>query len=96
MATLKPVKYVNKVVAGQSRRAVNQHARTIVPAAKANLARHRRDGDHSIVLSRGRTDSFVSLQGPAALSVEQGHWTVWNGRSMYVPGLRILRDAAGL
>lgn len=65
----------------------------IAGRAEANLAAHRDDGEHRITRTRGRVDRFVNLDGPAAESVEFGHFTP-DGRR--VPGLRILRDAAGL
>lgn len=69
--------------------------------AEARLESHR-DPDnatnHEIEIDFGRVDAFVSLVGPAPLSVEFGHWYTGNlgGSPKYVPGLYILMGASGL
>ncbi|MGH3760254.1 DUF5403 family protein [Actinophytocola sp.] len=81
------------------RDAVGEAADEIAARARANLAQHRDSGDATIEVIRGRTDAHVSLVDEAALSIEYGHFTD-NGETdaqvTYVPGLRILRDAADL
>lgn len=60
--------------------------------AEANLASHYQDGKHSISWETGDADGYVTMEGPAALSVELGHHG-FGGR--YTEGTRILRDALG-
>lgn len=79
------------------RASVRAAAREIGTRAEANLAQHRHDGDAKIEVTYGRTDAHVSLVDEAALSIEYGHFTddgETNAQVTYVPGLRILRDAA--
>lgn len=96
MASLIPVQRLNRIVAGQAKSATAAEALSIGVRAEAALAGHRHDGDHKVTVTEGRrSDAFVNLEGPAPMSVEFGHWTGYKARA-YVPGLRILRDAAGL
>lgn len=88
-------KRINRIVAGNARDDVADVALGIGVRAEGNLARHRRAGTHRIEVTQGRVDSFVSLLGPGAASVELGHFTGYRNRE-WVPGLRILRDAAGV
>lgn len=62
----------------------------IFTKANANLARHRRTGNHRITQTKGKVDHFVNLEGDASLAVEEG-WFADNGR--WVEGLHVLRDA---
>src|SRR5690606_39502186 len=73
-------------------------AEEIAVKAEALLAPHRNDGSHRIETSHGATDSYVSLVGPAAASVEFGHWLVYYGEptQKFIQGLYILHRAAGL
>ena len=92
---------VNAIVAHlpSVRAAVRAAAREIGARAEGNLAQHRHSGDAEIEVTYGRTDGHVSLVDEAAMSIEFGHFTD-NGETdatvTYVPGLRILRDAADL
>lgn len=96
MATVDNTRKVNRIVARQARTATHAAALDIGVRAEANLARHRDNGRHRIdVVDGRRSDAFVTLSGRAPLSVEWGHWTGYRHR-VYVPGLRILRDAAGI
>jgi hypothetical protein len=92
---------INDVVAHLPgvRAAVRAAARGIGTRAEANLAQHRHDGDAEIEVTYGSTDAHVSLVDEAALSIEFGHFTddgEIDANVTYVPGLRILRDAADL
>jgi hypothetical protein len=67
-------------------------------AAEALFASHDHPGGHHIEVDKAGTDGFVSLVGPAALSVEFGHFAGSRddvGRR-YVKGLHILSRAARL
>lgn len=69
----------------------------ILMKAEALLAMHRDDGDHSIEYQRlkneqyGHIDHYVSMVGPAPVSVEFGH-VAENGR--WVQGLYIITRAS--
>jgi hypothetical protein len=81
--------------------AIAAEATRIGARAKARLESHRdptNATDHQIEVDFGRVDAFVSLVGPAPLSVEFGHWYTGNlgGSPKYVPGLYILMGASGL
>ena len=97
---LKGKKYINRVVShdGKTRAEVYDTAEEIAVKAEALLAPHRNDGSHRIETSHGATDSYVSLTGPAAASVEFGHWLVYYGEptEKFIQGLYILHRAAGL
>jgi|SRR5882757_6075811 len=67
----------------------------IAGRARANLAPHRKHSDHRITQTKGKIDHFVNLEGPAALSVEEGHFSNSNSEIVYVEGLHVLRDAIG-
>lgn len=67
--------------------------------ARANLAKHRRSGEHKVTQTKGQVDHYVNLIGPAALSLEEGHFVKGfyhgpgRGEWKFVQGLHILRDA---
>lgn len=64
--------------------------------ARSNLAKHRKTGEHRITQTKGNVDHFVNLEGPAALSVEDGHFVggqFQGDEPKFVEGLHILRDA---
>lgn len=69
----------------------------ILQKAEGLLAMHRDEGDHSIEYERiksekyGHIDHYVSMVGPAAVSVEFGH-VKKNGR--WVQGLYIITRAS--
>lgn len=68
-------------------------------AAEALFARHDHPGGHRIEVEKTSTDGLVSLVGPAALSVEFGHFagpTEEGADRTFVRGLHILSRAAGL
>jgi hypothetical protein len=73
---------------------LRKQARVLQSAAQARLARHRRTGEHHITVNKGSVDHFVNLEGPAAMSLEEGHF-VANGSNtdeiIHVGGLHILR-----
>jgi len=103
MATVYSTRRVNRIVSHLPgvRAAVAEEALEIGVRAEAKLLRHRdrtNRTDHSVDVSQGRIDSYVSLVGPAPLSVEFGHWYKGNlgGTPQYVPGLYIITGAAGL
>ena len=64
----------------------------IAAKARALFASHDRPGGHSIKTHDGAVDAYVSLVGPAAVSVEFGHFTAKGDR--YVNGLHIMGRAA--
>lgn len=73
--------------------AVRRAGEAIAAKAEANLAAHFYEGRHTITTEQGVTDTTVSLVGPGAMAVEYG----WHPKDHApVPGLRILRDAAGI
>lgn len=59
------------------------------------FASHDHPGGHRVTQQDGRTDAFVSLEGPAPLSVEFGHWTDAKKPSdrRFVDGLHVLTRA---
>lgn len=65
--------------------------------ARALLGRHRKTGDHRITQTKGKVDHFVNLEGSAAVSVEEGHFTNAGNYQVgeFVEGLHILRDSIG-
>ena len=71
----------------------------ITTKARANLARHKKTGQHRITQTKGRVDHYVNLVGPAAMSVEEGHLVSGfysgpgAGEWKYVSGLHVLRNA---
>jgi hypothetical protein len=62
----------------------------ILGRARANLARHHKQGTHKVTQDKGRVDHFVNLEGPAALAVENG-WHKKDGE--FVRGLNIVKGA---
>ncbi|WP_363094360.1 DUF5403 family protein [Pseudonocardia sp. 73-21] len=92
-------KVINRIVSRDPgvRSAVKRNAEQIGTRAEAALAAIADTGDSKIVVTHGRTDSYVSLDDSrgdyAALSIEYGH-TAPNGR--WVDGAYVLHRAAGL
>lgn len=71
----------------------------ILLAAEGLFASHDHPGGHRIEVEKGKTDGFVSLVGPAPLSVEFGHFEgdeQFGDDRRFVKGLHILSRAAGL
>lgn len=74
--------------------AVKLERDAIARVAEALFAPHDHPGRHEITTHDDvdhRTDALVSLVGPAAMSVEYGHWTADHKR--HVEGLHILGRA---
>lgn len=63
----------------------------IATAAKGLFAAHNNPGGHEIATIDEPVDALVSLEGPAPLSVEFGHWTP--NHETHVEGLHILSRA---
>lgn len=91
--TMKPARYVNKVVSKAAAPAVRKKAEEIAAKAEARLGAHKDTGASHIEVKHGNVDSIVSLVDPAALSIEFGH-TAANGRE--VEGIYALWRSAGL
>lgn len=53
---------------------LGDHAFEILVRGRANLARHTKTGKHKITQTKGKVDHYVNLEGPAAVSVELGHF----------------------
>ena len=68
--------------------AVRAERDKMAAVADGLFASHDHPGGHEIVKENGRTDALFSLDGPAPLSVEFGHWTP--GHKRHVEGLHIL------
>lgn len=73
--------------------ALRRQASVIASVAQAELARHRRTGEHHIERTKGLVDHYVNLVGPVAMSVEEGHFAE---DGSFVDGLHIMRKAGGL
>lgn len=83
----------------QVQAALELRAEAIRLAADALFASHDHPGGHRIESGRGDVDRTVSLVGPAALSVEFGHFAgprTEGADRTFVKGLHILSRAAGL
>lgn len=61
--------------------------------AEGLFAQHDNPGGHEITARDDRVDALVSLEGPAPLSVEFGHWSGQGENRRYVEGLHILGRA---
>lgn len=59
--------------------------------ARDRLARHKKLGDHRVTQTKGKVDHYVNLEGPAAMSVEEGHHNHRGGG--WVEGLEIVQGA---
>lgn len=75
--------------------ALGDEAFKITLTARGKLASHRKTGEHRITQTKGKLDHFVNLEGPSALSVEEGHFSNSHTEIIYVDGLHILRDSIG-
>lgn len=64
----------------------------IATVARELFAAHDHPGRHEITTGTGQTDAVVSLEGPAPLAVELGHWT--KDHKKFVEGLHVLGRAA--
>lgn len=75
------------------RAAVRGKRDQVAGIAEGLFASHDNPGGHEITTSNGRVDAFVSLEGPAPLSVEFGHWQETKNGREFVEGLHILGRA---
>lgn len=71
---------------------LGDHAFEILTRARANLAAHTKTGKHKVTQTKGKVDHFVNLEGPAAVSVELGHFDR-NGN--WVRGIGIFAEIWG-
>lgn len=77
---------LNRTVARMCSDATYEEAEQYAERARARLARHRKSGEHSITVDRGRrSDAFVNLEGQAPGAVEFGHFDKNTGE--WVPGI---------
>ena len=93
MATVKPG--VASIVAHmpEVKAAVRLERDKLAARAAGLFASHDNPGGHHLTKENGSTDALVSLEGPAPLSVEFGHWTP--DHKTHVAGLHILGRAIG-
>jgi hypothetical protein len=82
----------------QVQAAVDELTLEIAVRAEALFASHDHPGGHRIEVEKGKVDGYVSLIGPAAVSVEFGHFAggEFGDDRVYVKGLHILSRAARL
>lgn len=79
--------------------AVKDRAEILATRARGLLSAHRETGRAKIVVTRGRVDSFVSMEDPNALSIEWGRaaGTTSDGRRYgAMQGLYIMHRTIGL
>lgn len=72
-------------------RILGDHAFDKLLIARARLARHKHLGEHRVTQTHGGVDFYINLEGPAAVSVEEGHHNHWDGS--WVEGLHIVKGA---
>lgn len=76
---------------------LGDYAYQILVRARGNLSAHRKTGSHKVTQTKGRVDHYVNLEGPASMSLEEGHFVggfYENTESIkYVDGLHVLRNA---
>lgn len=65
----------------------------IATRARSFFAGHDRPGGHKITTQDDELDAMVSLEGPAPLALEFGHWTPDHKR--FVDGIHVLGRAIG-
>jgi len=70
---------------------VEFYADTVRSRAESVLSAHREEGKHSIGMYEEDTDRIVTLDGPAAMSVEVGHHHHKSGE--WVEGINTLRSS---
>lgn len=89
-----PERRANKILATLPgvQAAMDRNARRMEGVARANLAPHRKTGEHQIITFRGKVDRHVALIGPAAVALEKGH--IHNKTGEHVEGLHVLERAA--
>lgn len=94
-----PRKAINQKLArdGKVQSHLERLANKVGRLAEADLAAHRKTGDHKIKVVRqrnvkyGHIDWYVVMDGTAPVSVEYGHWD--RNHNRYVGGLYILTNA---
>jgi hypothetical protein len=96
MASVRGQKAMNQIIKNEPGvvAAVALTADKIAVEADRRLEMHRYEGEAKVTVSHGKTDSFVNLDDPAALSIEFGH--IHNITGRYVHGLYIVTGAAGI
>ena len=65
----------------------------VAGVAEGLFAPHDRPGRHEITKQDEKVDALVSLEGPAPVAVELGHWSGTGAKRTYVEGLHILGRA---
>lgn len=80
--------------------AVLENRDRIAGTARALFAAHDNPGGHEITVSDGGIDGYVWLEGEAPGAVEDGHimsgmYARGSARGRFVPGLNVLKRAAG-
>lgn len=75
------------------RAAVHKARDDLAAAARAEFASHDRPGGHEITTQDDELDALVSIEGPAPLSMEFGHWSGEGAGRRYVEGLHIFGKA---
>jgi hypothetical protein len=101
MSTLISQEAMNRVVSHlpDCKEACATKADEVKGVAEGRLAAHRKSGEHQVTITHGDVDSFVNLEGPAAMSVEFGHMVKGKyerSTPKKVAGLYIITGAAGL
>jgi hypothetical protein len=73
--------------------AVRAERDKVAGVARGLFATHDMPGRHEITTQDDHLDALVSLEGPAPLSVEYGHWMNTKDGRKFVEGLHILGRA---
>ena len=73
--------------------AVRAERDRVADIARGVFASHDRPGGHEITTQNDRTDALLSIDGPAPLSMEFGHWSETKNGRKFVEGLHILQRA---
>ena len=71
---------------------LGDHAFEILSRGRANLAAHTKTGQHKVTQTKGKVDHYVNLEGPAAVSVELGHF---DKHGNWVRGIGIFAEIWG-
>lgn len=98
---MKPTKVVNYIVAHHdtTQHAIGTEQGVIQGRAVSRLEQHRDSGASRISTSEDAPDAYVTLEDPAAVSIEFGHFVKGKYETdtpKFVPGLYILTEASGL
>lgn len=73
--------------------AVRSERDRVARIAEGLFASHNRPGGHEITTQNDGTDAFLSIDGPAPLSMNYGHWSETKDGRKFVEGLHILERA---